>query len=141
MNSQKNVTIIDANVVLRYLLRDHEEFYREAETLFNQAFSGKKKVFINDAVIAEVVYVLSGFYKVSRQEIAQVLKELLKAKGISAVDKDVLVNALKIFAEKNIDFVDCLICAYGNRCQVMSFDRKVRKCVKELPLSSGCCSK
>ncbi|WP_297445272.1 PIN domain-containing protein [Desulfurobacterium sp.] len=132
MDFSKNVTIIDTNVVLRYLLRDHEEFYREAEALFDKAFSGKKKVLLLDTVIAEVVYVLSGLYKVKRQEIAHVLKELLKAKGINAVDKDVLFDALKIFAEKNLDFVDCLICAYGSRYQVMSFDKKVRKCVDEI---------
>ena len=132
MDFSKNVTIIDTNVVLRYLLRDHEGFYREAEALFDKAFSGKKKVLLLDTVIAEVVYVLSGLYKVKRQEIAHVLKELLKAKGINAVDKDVLFDALKIFAEKNLDFVDCLICAYGSRYQVMSFDKKVRKCVDEI---------
>ena len=132
MDFPKNVTIIDTNLVLRYLLRDHEGFYKEAEALFDKAFSGKKKVLLLDTVIAEVVYVLSGLYKVKRQEIAQVLKELLKAKGIRAVDKDGLFDALKIFAEKNLDFVDCLICAYGSRYQVMSFDKKVKKCVDEI---------
>ncbi len=132
MDFPKNVTIIDTNVVLRYLLRDHEGFYKEAEALFDKAFSGKNKVLLLDTVIAEVVYVLSRLYKVKRQEIAQVLKELLKAKGIRAVNKDVLFEALKIFAEKNLDFVDCLICAYSSRYQVMSFDKKVKKCVDEI---------
>ncbi len=132
MDFPKNVTIIDTNVVLRYLLRDHEGFYKEAEALFDEVFSGKKKVVLLDTVVAEVVYVLSRLYKVKRQEIAQVLKELLKAKGIRAVDKDGLFDALKIFAEKNLDFVDCLICAYGSRYQVMSFDKKVKKCVDEI---------
>lgn len=131
MNFPKNITIIDANIVLRYLLKDHEEFYREAEALFDKVFSGKKKVLLLDAVIAEVVYVLSGLYNVKRHEIAQVLKELLMAKGINAADKDILFDALKMFAEKNLDFVDCLICAYGSRYPVMSFDKKVRKCIDE----------
>lgn len=131
MDFPKNVTIIDTNVVLRYLLRDHEGFYKEAEALFDQAFSGKKKILLLDSVIAEAVYVLSGLYKVKRQEIAQVLKDLLKARGISAADKNVLLEALNIFVEKNLDFVDCLVCAYGSKYQVVSFDNKVKKCVDE----------
>ncbi|OAG26660.1 PIN domain-containing protein [Thermodesulfatator autotrophicus] len=132
MDFSKKITIIDTNVVLRYLLRDHEEFYLEAEALFDKAFSGKSKIFLFDTVIAEVVYVLSGLYKVKRQEIAQVLTELLKAKGIITIDKDILLDALKIFAEKNLDFVDSLLCAYGRKYQVISFDKKVKKCVQEI---------
>ncbi len=131
MDFPRKMTIIDTNVVLRYLLKDHEEFYKEAEALFDRAFSGKKKLFLLDTVIAEVVYVLSGLYKVKRQEIAQVLKELLKAKGINAVDKEVLFDALETFAKKNLDFVDCLICAYATKYQVISFDKKVQKCADE----------
>jgi len=132
MDFPGKMTIIDTNVVLRYLLRDHEGFYREAESLFDEAFSGKRKILLLDTVVAEVVYVLSGFYKVERQEIARVLRELLKAKGINATDKEALFEALDIFERKSLDFVDCLICAQGKRYQVMSFDKKVKKCVEEI---------
>lgn len=132
MHFSKNTIVVDANVVLRYLLRDHEQFYKKAEALFNEAFSGKSRVLLLDSVIAEVVYVLSGLYKVKREEIAQVLMELLKGKGVNAMDKDVLLEALRIFGLKNIDFVDCLICAYGSRFPVLSFDKKVKKCVDEI---------
>jgi predicted nucleic-acid-binding protein len=47
MPLQKNMIIVDANVILRYLLKDNEKFYKEAEALFNEAFSGKKKNFDN----------------------------------------------------------------------------------------------
>jgi len=43
MPLQKDIIVVDANVILRYLLKDSEEFYKEAECLFNKAFSGKKK--------------------------------------------------------------------------------------------------
>ena len=136
MDFLKKITIIDTNVVLRYLLRDHEAFYKKAESLFDQAFSGKKRIFLLDTVIAEVIYVLSGLYEVKRQEIAQILKDLLKAKGIITSDKDVLFDALTIFAEKNLDFVDCLICAYSKKFPVVSFDKKVEKCVNEFQCQS-----
>jgi len=35
---QGKITVADANVLLRYLLRDHEELYRRAEGLFGEVF-------------------------------------------------------------------------------------------------------
>jgi predicted nucleic-acid-binding protein len=43
---------------LLYQLKDNKKFYKEAEALFNEAFSGKKKILIMHSVIVEVVYVL-----------------------------------------------------------------------------------
>ncbi|WP_338009625.1 PIN domain-containing protein [Aquifex aeolicus] len=50
--------IVNANVILRYLLKDHRKLYKEAEELFNKILSGELKVFIPQVVIAEIVYVL-----------------------------------------------------------------------------------
>jgi len=132
MPLQKNIIIVDANIILRYLLRDNEKFYKKAEALFNDAFSGKKKILIMHSIIAEVVYVLLKLYKVSRKEIAEVLIELMKIKGVKVQDKEILLNTFKIFKNKNLDFIDCLLCAYSRKYQVMSFDKEVNKCIKSL---------
>ena len=132
MPLQKNTIIIDANVILRYLLKDNEKFYKEAEALFDDVFSGKKKIWIMHSVIAEVVYVLLKLYKVTRKEIAEVLTQLVKIKGINVQDKEVLLDAFKIFKNRNLDFVDCLLCAYSKKYQVISFDKKLNKCMNEL---------
>ncbi|RLB11033.1 MAG: pilus assembly protein [Deltaproteobacteria bacterium] len=131
MPLQKDIIIVDANVILRYLLRDNEKFYKEAEALFNDAFLGKKKILIMHSVIAEVVYVLLKLYKVSKKEIAEVLTELMKIKGIKVQDKEILFRAFKIFDNKNLDFVDCILCAYSEKYQIVSFDKKLNKCIKE----------
>ena len=132
MPLQKNMIIVDANVILRYLLKDNEKFYKEAEALFNDAFSGKKKILIMHSVIAEVVYVLLKLYKVSRKEITEVLTELVKIKGVKVQDREILLNAFRLFKNKNLDFVDCLLCAYSRKYQVISFDKEVNKCINNL---------
>ena len=132
MPLQKNIIIVDANIILRYLLRDNEKFYKEAEALFNDAFSGKKRILIMYSIIAEVVYVLLKLYKVSRKEIAEVLIELMKIKGVKVQDKEILFNTFKMFKNKNLDFIDCLLCAYSRKYKVMSFDKEVNKCIKSL---------
>ncbi len=58
--------VVDANVILRYLLGDVEELYRQAEKIFAKAISGKRKLFIPRTVVAEVIYVLSKVYKFQR---------------------------------------------------------------------------
>ena len=132
MPLQKNTIIIDANVILRYLLKDNKKFYKEAEALFDDVFSGKKKIWIMHSVIAEVVYVLLKLYSVPRKEIAEALTELVKIKGVNVQDKEVLLDAFKIFKNRNLDFVDCLLCAYSKKYLVISFDKKLNKCIKEL---------
>ena len=130
MLSEKNTVLIDANVVLRYLLRDNEEFYRESETVFEDALSGKKKIYILQSVIAEVVYVLQKLYKISRQEISEVLSDLIEPRSIKVRDKETVLKALDIFGKKNLDFVDCVLCAYGKKYKVITFDKELKKCLK-----------
>ena len=132
MPLQKDTVIVDANVILRYLLKDNEEFYRKAENLFNDVLWGKRKVLLLHTVVAEVVYVLQKLYKVDRKEIAEVLKELLKIKGIKVNDRETILKALDIFGEKTLDFVDCILCVYGSKYTIVSFDKGVEKCIKNL---------
>ncbi len=129
MPSQKTRTVVDANVILRYLLKDNEQLYSKAEEFFEDVFKGRRLVYISDAVLAEVVYVLEKLYKVNRIEISDVLIELMKVKYIKTTDKDVIMRALYIYSSKKIDFVDCLICAYGKDYEVISFDKDVSRCV------------
>ncbi len=63
----KRKVIIDANVVLRYLLKDEISLYTEAEKIFNAALKGDIVAFIPSMVITEVVYVLQKVYKVDRK--------------------------------------------------------------------------
>ena len=128
MLSSKNVIIVDANIILRYLLKDHEE---KAEEIFNDAIMGKTKLLILHSVIAEVVYVLQKLYKVDRQEILVVLRGLFKFKSVRINDKEVILTALEIFANRKLDFVDCILCAYSNKYPVETFDKDLKKCINQ----------
>ncbi len=125
------MTIVDANVILRYLLQDHEKLYGDAEDFFRKVFMGKKLAYILQAALAEVVYVFAKIYKVPRKEISEVLLELLSRKGVRVQDKEVTMEALQLYKNGNLDFVDCLICAYGKRSEVLSFDKGVRDCLEK----------
>ena len=111
--------LVDANVILRYLLNDiPEQSEKAAEVIESGAFTLPE-------IIAEVVYVLLGVYKIPRSEIYDALKSLLEEVSIGS--RAVVLKALEIFAEKNVDFVDCIIIARSKILgdTVVSFDKKL----------------
>jgi len=122
--------LVDANVILRYLLGDDKEFFEKSEEIFNKALSGEVEIYIKEVVIAEVVYVLEKFYNIDRQEIAEVLKNLLLLRGIKTENKVYVLRAFDIYADKKLDFVDCILCAMSEDYEILTFDKKLNKCIK-----------
>lgn len=117
--------LIDANVILRYLLGDHPQMSKEAEKVI------KAGAFTLPEVLAEVVYVLKGVYKVERTEIAVTLIEFLDEIAID--NQEIMCEALFVFSETLLDFVDCILIARHRVLgdSVMSFDKKLNKMLQE----------
>jgi predicted nucleic-acid-binding protein len=134
---EKDGIILDANVIIRYLLQDNEELYRKAEEIFNKILTGEIKAFIPTFIFAEVVYVLQKVYQVDRMTISEVLLEILKVKHVKTENKEILQKALEIFGSSSLDFADCLLCAYSTTFKVLSFDKKLNKCIKSLKSSES----
>jgi len=115
---------VDANYIIRYFVNDNVEMATTAEeTLLNE------EVFVAHEVLAEVIYVLIGVYEIPKKEVSLNLIALLNQDNIQNLD-GVAIDALKIFVDKNIDFVDALLCAYSQRDSICTFDKKLLKCIK-----------
>jgi len=123
----KNLKYLDTNIILRYLLQDHDDLSQKASVIIENS-----DVFIPNEVLAEVVYVLNKTYKIDKEELSQTLIAFLHNENIYLLSKEVAVTALDYFREKNIDFVDCLLCSYAKvgDCDVVSFDKKLGNCLK-----------
>jgi predicted nucleic-acid-binding protein len=115
---------IDTNYIVRYLVNDNEEMADIAEELILN-----KELFIANEILAEVVYVLLGVYEVSREEVANQLLELISFENITTSNAKVISNTFEIFKSKNLDFVDCLLCAYSEDDEIVTFDKKLNKCI------------
>lgn len=115
--------IIDANIVLRYLLNDHNTFSVEASKIIEN-----RQIHFPNEVCAEVVYVLQKIYVVPRLKIANSITLLLDYPNITS-DKTVLNEALKIFNSKKIDFVDSILIASNHvmGALIHTFDKKIKK--------------
>ncbi len=116
--------LVDANIVLRYILNDHPELSERAAELLEQ-----NEAFLPTEVVCEVVYVLQKVYSVPRKQIQARLCALLDEHLIAAEKTEVLQQALAVYCTKNLDIVDALLWAYHNvdHYQVVTFDEKLSK--------------
>ena len=125
------VSLIDTNVIIRFLVGDHEEHLKKSKEIFEDIQRAKQEVIILDSVLMEVLFVLTKFYKLPKVEVIDDLKAILALEGVVNSDKVILTEALSLVEHKNIDFVDALICTksklqgFGK----ISFDKDVfKKC-------------
>ena len=116
--------IADANIILRYLLNDHEELSEKATVIIEN-----NEVLLPNEVIAEIVYVLEKVYEVKNEEISDILLELFKYTNIIVNDIDVLEEAFLLFGNRRLDFVDTLLYAYNKvkGYEVYTFDKKLNR--------------
>lgn len=121
----KSMVMIDANVILRYLLNDNEKMASEAEELIKN-----KMVLVTVEVIAEVIYVLKRVYEVDRNDIRNSLLAFLPE--VDVKEREVLELGIKTYAEQNLDFVDCILYAYKRikGYDIKTFDKKLNKLLK-----------
>ena len=127
------VSLIDTNVIIRFLVGDHKEHLEISKKIFTQIQEGTLQVEILSEVLMEVLFVVMKQYKVPKAITIEKLKGILLLEGVVNSDKMILLETLNIFLDKNIDYVDALICTkaklegYGK----ISFDKDVmRKCEK-----------
>ncbi len=119
------MTVLDANYILRYLLNDNSQMYTEAKAVIEH-----EPCLVLGEVIAEVVYVLDGYYDIPRREIARTLEIFFRQEGLQMHESlSVVLQALVLYADTSLDYVDCYLCALKRRYRVATFDKKLQKCV------------
>jgi len=125
--------IVDANVVLRYLLRDDEELFQKSFALLEDVKTGKETIIITEGVLAECVYVLMKVYRVDRVLISEKMGELFSYKGIGNTDRDDLISALQIFGRTNLSIIDCILCsrAVNHDMTLVTFDEELNTVYKK----------
>lgn len=116
--------IVDANIILRYLLNDTDDLSSKAADLLEN-----NAVMVPNEVIAEIVYVLEKVYKVKSEEISSSLMELFDYDNLQVNDHEILVEALTVYSKQKLDFVDALLYAYHKvgKHEVYTFDKKLNK--------------
>jgi predicted nucleic-acid-binding protein len=121
--------VVDTNVILRFLLGDHQDMSAAAERVFAPLRLGEAVGCIPEAVWAECVFLLSKTYGVPREVVAEKLDALAGYRGLQDDKMPIVRAALAVFAEHNVAFADALALAHAERygATLVSFDRKLQK--------------
>ena len=113
--------IADTNILVRYLTGDDAKAAAKATEIIRNG------VEVIPETIPEVLYVLTSkiLYAIPRPDAAKAIIALLD--DISIDRETTIRNALNIFGETRLDYVDCLLIAEGLSAdtEIMSFDRKL----------------
>lgn len=121
--------LLDTNTLVRFVTGEPENQAREVADLVSAAESGKIRLCVIPMILAEAVYVLSGFYGHPRAKVAAALSHLISCPGFQSPDHERMILALKLFGASKIDFANCYLAAVSilEETIVISFDRDFHK--------------
>lgn len=128
MQPLEKIYLIDTNVILRYLLDDHDRFSPKAKAFMQDVADGLKKAELLSVVLVECVYVMEKFYEIPKNEIIDKLSRIMNIKGIINQDKSEILDALVKYENSSADIVDGLLAAKSTPQRiVVSFDKDFKK--------------
>jgi predicted nucleic-acid-binding protein len=121
--------LVDTNLIVRYLVQDHEKHAQAAGKLFDACDRGDVVIVVLPTVLAECVFVLESFYEHPRGDIASALGRLISSPGVEIDGTAIHLDALDRYRETKVHFVDCLVAATAaaENIPVASFDQDFRK--------------
>jgi predicted nucleic-acid-binding protein len=104
--ARSKVTFVDTNVFLRYLTNDLPDQADKVERLLALARDSKAALTTSVLVIAEVVWVLESYYDLPKADIANLVLAILSTEGLKVERAELVLQAVRDYTEKNIDFAD-----------------------------------
>ena len=117
---------VDTNIFLRYLTKDDPSKYEKCKDIFRMAMAGKIALATSGMVIAELIWTLLSYYKVTKADVVGMVSIIVNTENLYIPDKDIITDALVLYGRKNIDYID----AYNAVCmkhydydEIYSYDR------------------
>lgn len=123
------MVMADANTMIRCIMGDDEQKIHEF-----QEIREAQKIIYTLEVVAEVVYVLTKVYDVSRKDASEAIERFLRSRNIACSNNDITLTALRMFSENRLDFVDNVLMAYHKirGIAVYTYDRKLMNAINRL---------
>ncbi len=122
--------LLDANIIIRFLLKDHLVQSPAAKAVLSNF---KENLLLTDVTLSETIWLLTSYYKLSRDEVVEAIYPILNFPNIKS-NKAVLIRTLYFYRNFNIDYIDAYLAAYSeeeNLEGIYSFDKDLDK-IKEI---------
>ena len=120
---------LDTNVLVRYVAQDDPKQSPQATRLI-ESLTADAPGYVSVISVVELVWVLTGCYDATKNEICEVLETLLRTKEIVVAQADIVWKALRVFRDGKADFAVCLIERSANEAgcsHTATFDRDAAK--------------
>lgn len=122
--------LLDTNLLIRILTGEPESQAEGARVLLERCENGELTLKLTPLVVAEAVFVLTGkVYGIDRADVSAALTGFLESPSLDVEDRDSLLNALALFRDHPVDFVDAFLAAKSQTetAGIASFDQDFEK--------------
>ena len=121
---------LDTNVLVRYLVQDDAAQAKAATRFIEAECSKDEPGFVNQIALCELVWVLEECYRLGREQIVQVMEQVLRVAQLQVDEPQVVWRALGDFRAGRADFSDPLLARVNQArgCKdTVTFDRDASK--------------
>ncbi|KKU92012.1 MAG: hypothetical protein UY21_C0007G0031 [Microgenomates group bacterium GW2011_GWA1_48_10] len=121
--------LLDTNIILRYLRNDDAFLSPKAKKFFDLAQNGQLELYIDEIVIAEVIWVNKSVYKARPLVTLKTIQDLLSFNWIKNPRKQIILSALSLaISNPSLNYVDCwLYClSKEENLPLQTFDQKLK---------------
>ena len=97
---------VDTNIFIRYLTNDIPQKADACDKIFRNAIEKADPLFTTELVITEIIWVLESYYALPKEEVQDKVEKILNTPNLICPHKDLILSALSLYIEKNIDYID-----------------------------------
>jgi predicted nucleic acid-binding protein len=122
-----SAVFVDSNVFLRFFTRDDEPQAKKADELFRKAATGEIQLVTGPPVLFELAWTLRAAYRLSQEEILDILSAVVAHPGLRLTDAHVVPGAIALARQSGIDFADAYIAVaaqFAGTQAVATFNQK-----------------
>jgi predicted nucleic acid-binding protein len=131
--------VVDANVLVSFLVDRHPKQGDDAEALLQQAEAGEIVAIVPQFVVFEVTYVLQSRYGFTGERLAALIRDVIRFPGVRIIDDCPWRWVMNVWPNPIPSLADAAIAAVAltNRYDaVATFDRKLATRMLELGVAA-----
>ena len=125
--------LLDANVILRFLLGDNDSQSPIAHKTFQAIERGDARAETTATVILEAMHVMTSVYKMDRNVVADRMSRLLQIGNLVVEHHAALIEALDLWvSHKRLSYPDAfhlVLTSMTKHKTIVSFDRGLDRCL------------
>ncbi len=109
---------LDTNMIVRFLVRDHERQYKIVEKYFLE-----NEICVQPTVLLEAEWVLRAVMNIPKAKVMAAFEGLMEMRNVEVADSQAVSRAIE-WAKQGLDFADALhLATCGASESFVSFDR------------------